>query len=98
MQKFATLAEVSREAGVPASRIQAAVEAGIVTPAGRAGSHPNSPIIFLAADVPSIIDALKVTGRMKAFAATPRPPHQCRNAGEVRAKAEALNRARRDTK
>ena len=66
MEKFTTLAELTREAGIPASRIIAAVEAGLVTPAGRAGRHPNSPIIFLSADVASIIETLKATGRMKA--------------------------------
>jgi hypothetical protein len=93
MEKFLTLAELSREAGVPASRIQASVEAGLIQAAGRAGRHPNSPIVFLASDVPSIVETLKATGRIKATA-TIRPPHRCTNAAEVRAKAEALSRAK----
>ena len=95
MEKFITLAELSREAGVPASRIQSAVEAGLVTAAGRAGRHPNSPIVFLAADVHSIISTLQATGRIKATA-TKRPAHRCTNAAEVRAKAAALGRARQE--
>ena len=95
MEKFLTLAELSREAGVPASRIQASVEAGLIQAAGRAGRHPNSPIVFLSDDVPGIISTLKATGRIKATATT-RPPHQCTNAAEVRAKAQALSRAKQE--
>lgn len=96
MEKFITLSEMSREAGIPASRIQAAVEAGVLNPAGRAGRHPNSPIVFLAADVPSIIETLKATGRIKAQA--PRPAHQCRDIAEVSAKAAAIRRAKEDAR
>ena len=94
MQKFTTASELAREAGIPASRITAAVEAGLIHPAGRAGRHPNSPIVFLAADVPAIIEALKASGRMKATATAPRPAHHCRDTSEVLEKAQALNRAR----
>ena len=95
MEKFITLAELSREAGVPASRIQASVEAGLIQAAGRAGRHPNSPIVFLSSDVPGIVETLKATGRIKATATT-RPPHKCTNAPKVRAKAQALSRAKQE--
>ena len=94
MEKFTTLAELARDAGIPASRITAAVEAGLIQPAGRAGRHPNSPIVFLASEVPNIIEALKASGRMKAAATAPRPAHHCRTTSEVVEKAAALNRAR----
>ena len=94
MEKFTTLAELARDAGIPASRITAAVEAGLIQPAGRAGRHPNSPIVFLAAEVPNIIEALKTAGRIKAAATAPRPAHHCRDTSEVLEKAAALNRAR----
>jgi hypothetical protein len=94
MQKFTTLAELSREAGFPASRIQAAVEAGLIQPAGRAGRHPNSPIIFLSADVASILETLKATGRIKASVTGPRPAHRCRTTADILAKGEALKRAK----
>ena len=96
MEKFITLAELAREAGIPASRVTAAVEAGLIQPAGRAGRHPNSPIVFLAADVPNIIEALKTAGRIKAAAIVPRPPHICRDTSEVLAKAAALSKAREE--
>ena len=94
MQKFISLAELSREAGFPASRIQAAVEAGLIQPAGRAGRHPNSPIIFLSADVASILEALKATGRIKAGVTAPRPAHRCRTTADISEKGEALKRAK----
>jgi hypothetical protein len=96
MQKFISLAELSREAGIPASRIQAAVEAGLIQPAGRAGRHPNSPIIFLSADVASIVETLTTAGRMKATATAPRPPHRCRNAADILEKGAALARAKQE--
>lgn len=90
---FLTQNEVARQAGVPASRITSAIEAGIITPAGRAGNHKHAPVVFLESDLEDIIATLQATGRVKAFAAA-RPPHRCANASEVRAKAEALTRAR----
>ena len=96
MQKFISLAELSREAGIPASRIQAAVEAGLIQPAGRAGRHPNSPIIFLSADVASIVETLATTGRMKAVAIAPRPAHRCRNTADILEKGAALARAKQE--
>jgi hypothetical protein len=95
MEKFITLAELSREAGVPASRIQAAVEQGLIQAAGRAGRHPNSPIVFLSADVHGIVETLKATGRIKATATT-RPPHRCRNTADIIQKGEALIRAKQE--
>jgi hypothetical protein len=96
MQKFISLAELSREAGIPASRIQAAVEAGLIQPAGRAGRHPNSPIIFLSADVARIVETLATTGRMKAVAIAPRPAHRCHNSADIREKAAALAHAQQE--
>ena len=96
MQKFTTLAELSRQAGIPANRITSAVEAGVIHAAGRAGSNHNSPIIFLTSDLPSIIEALKASGRMKAMASVTNAPHRCSNASEVLEKAAALDRARKE--
>ena len=96
MQKFISLAELSREAGIPASRIQAAVEAGLIQPAGRAGRHPNSPIIFLSADVASIVETLATAGRMKAVTIAPRPAHRCRNTADILEKGLALARAKQE--
>jgi late competence protein required for DNA uptake (superfamily II DNA/RNA helicase) len=95
MEKFITLAELSREAGVPASRIQASVETGLIQAAGRAGRHPNSPIVFFSTDVPAIIETLKATGRIKATATT-QPPHRCRNTADIIQKGEALIRAKQE--
>lgn len=96
MEKFTTLAELSREAGIPASRITGAVEAGLIQATGRAGRHPNSPIIFLTSEVPNIIEALKTSGRIKAQAVVaPRPAHHCKTTSEVLAKADAFTRAAR---
>ncbi len=91
MQKFTSLAELSREAGIPASRIQAAVEAGLIQPAGRAGRHPNSPILFLGADVASI----KAT--LSQSANTPTLRHAVSAEGRrIKAKLAELNKARRE--
>lgn len=98
MQKFTTLAELAREAGIPASRITAAVEAGLIQPAGRAGRHPNSPIIFLSADVASIVETLATAGRIKATASAPRPAHRCRTTAEILEKGAALARAKGESK
>ena len=98
MQKFTTLAELAREAGIPASRITAAVEAGLIQPAGRAGRHPNSPIIFLSADVASIVETLATAGRIKATASAPRPAHRCRTTAEILEKCAALARAKGESK
>jgi hypothetical protein len=94
MQKFISLAELSREANIPASRIQAAVEAGIIQPAGRAGRHPNSPIIFMGADVATIVETMTTAGRMKAHASAPRPAHRCRTTADILEKGAALARAK----
>jgi hypothetical protein len=92
MQKFISLAELSREAGIPASRIQAAVEAGLIQTAGRAGRHPNSPILFLGADVASI----KAT--LSESANAPSRRHAVSAEGRrIKAKLAALAKARRET-
>ena len=56
--QFITLNELSREAGLPVSRINAAVEAGVIVPAGRAGTHNHSPVLFRAGDLPQLKAAL----------------------------------------
>jgi hypothetical protein len=96
--KFISASELSREIGCSVGRILNAVETGIISPAGKAGNSKNAAVVFLRDDINTIKTALEAAGRFKAVATAPRPPHQCRNASEVRAKAEALNRARRDTK
>lgn len=94
--KFLTLSELSRETGYPASRIQAAVEAGLIHPAGRTGTHPNSPIIFIRDEVDQIKSTLAVGFRAYGSAAEPHKPHKCRSAAEVAAKAAAFDRARQE--
>ena len=59
MNAFITQNELSRIVGVPASRITAAVEAGLIQPAGRGGSHSHSPVLFRTEDVPKIRTILK---------------------------------------
>jgi len=91
MQKFISLAELSREANIPTSRIQAAAEAGLIQTAGRAGRHPNSPILFLGADVASI----KAT--LSQSANTPTLRHAVSAEGRrIKAKLAELNKARRE--
>lgn len=98
MHKFLTLAELSRETGYPASRIQAAVEAGLIRPAGRAGNHPNSPIIFDGDEIDTIKSTLAIGFRAHGSAAEPLKPHRCRSAAEVAAKAAAFDRAKEEAK
>jgi hypothetical protein len=92
---FLTQNEVARQAGVPASRITSAIEAGILTPAGRAGNHKHAPVVFLESELENIIATLQATGRVKASATT-RPPHRCRNTADIIQKGEALIRAKRE--
>lgn len=91
MQKFISLAELSREANIPTSRIIAAAEAGLIQPAGRAGRHPNSPILFLGADVASI--------KAKLSESANAPSHKDAVSAEgqrIKAKLAELNKARRE--
>jgi hypothetical protein len=94
--QFITQNELSRETGVPVSRINAAVEAGLVTPAGRAGTHKHSPVIFNREDLPAITATL-TSSRPKASIAG-RARHTCKNAAEVLAKAEAFFRAQEESR
>ena len=90
---FLTQAELSRLAGVPASRITASVEAGIIQPAGRAGSHKHSPVVFNSEDLPQLKEALLTGVSFKASAGSQKSPHKCRSAAEVKAKHAAIQRA-----
>ena len=89
---FLTQAELSRLAGVPASRITASVEAGIIQPAGRAGSHKHSPVVFNSEDLPQLKEALLAGVSFKASAGSQKS-HKCRSAAEVKAKHAAIQRA-----
>lgn len=90
MSTFITLNELSRAAGVPVSRINAAITAGVITPAGRAGGGQNAAIIFSAEEVQRLVAALK-TG-IYARAGTS-PKHRCKTPAEILSKADALSRA-----
>lgn len=91
MQKFISLAELSREANIPTSRIIAAAEAGLIETAGRAGRHPNSAILFSADRIETIKAAL-------AKPTTPSRKHAVSPEGQrIRAKVAALNKARRES-
>jgi len=88
---FLTLNELSRSAGVPASRVNAAVEAGLISPAGRAGSNKNSPLIFSSEDLPRLKDALLSGITMKGCSTS--TGFKCESAADVRAKHAAMIRA-----
>jgi hypothetical protein len=92
--KFISASELSREVGCSVGRITAAVESGIITPAGRAGISKNAAVVFLRDDIAAIKSALEAAGKFKAVAHTPRPPHICRTTEEVIQKAQALIRVR----
>jgi hypothetical protein len=94
--QFITQNELSREAGIPVSRITAAVEGGIIVPAGRAGTHKHSPVIFLREDVPGLVATL-TTNTAKACATT-RGGHSCTSPSEVLEKAAALAKAQEEAK
>lgn len=94
--KFISASELSREIGCSVGRILNAVETGIISPAGKAGASKNAALIFLRDDITTIKNALEAAGRFKAVATAPRPPHQCRDASEVLAKAQALVRAKKE--
>jgi hypothetical protein len=94
--QFISQNELSREAGVPVSRVTAAVEAGLIAPAGRAGTHKHSPVIFLREDVPALVATL-TTNSAKACA-TPRAGHSCASTTEVLEKAAALAKAREEAR
>lgn len=86
--KFLTASETSRGADVPLSQLLKAVADGRIIPAGRAGTSKNSPMLFLAGDLPAITAAL----RGEAVAVAGRK-HACSNLQEVVAKADAFRRA-----
>ena len=86
-KRFLTASETAREIKVPVSQVLAAVEAGSLVPAGRAGSSKNAAILFLASDLPAIRAAIE------SGAAAAMRPHLCRSAGDVREKGEAFRRA-----
>ena len=79
---------------MPANRITAAVEAGLISPAGRAGNHKHAPVIFSREDLPRLKDAL--LGGISIKACAHGNPHQCKSAADVRAKHGAIIRAARE--
>jgi hypothetical protein len=92
--KFISATELAREAGCSVGKVIAAVEAGILTPAGRAGGHKSAAMIFERSQLETHLAALRFGGKAKAQAS--RPVHACRDAAEIREKASALAQARRE--
>lgn len=90
--QFISQNELSREAGVPVSRVTAAVESGLIQPAGRAGTHKHSPVVFNSEDLPQLKEALLTGVSFKASAGSQKG-HKCRSAAEVKAKHAAIQRA-----
>jgi hypothetical protein len=95
--KFISASELAREAGCSTNKITAAVESGLLTPAGRSGNHKSAAMIFMRADLENLLAAIRLGGRAKGSVPTSRP-HRCTNAAEVLAKGEALIRAREESK
>lgn len=91
--KFISASEIARQAGCSVGKVTAAVEAGILTPAGRAGNHRTAAMIFMREDLETLLAVLRVDAKAKATPVANRT-HICKNAAEVRAKAAALGRAR----
>jgi hypothetical protein len=89
--QFNTASEVAREIRQPVSRVLAAVDSGILTPAGRAGSNKNSPVIFEESAIPAIRAALETGSKATALC-----PHKCENVAEIRAKHSAFLRAQKE--
>jgi hypothetical protein len=94
--KFISATELSRECGCSVGKIIAAVEAGLLTPAGRAGGHKSAAIIFERTQLPDIIAALTIGARASIKA--PRPSHICRDTADVAEKAAALAKAQEEAK
>ena len=94
--KFVSASELARLAGCSVGKITAAVEAGLLQPAGRAGNHKTAAMIFMRDDLDNLLTALRLGGQARAVASIPRPAHQCRDTDEVRAKAQALQHARQE--
>lgn len=92
--KFLSATQLAREAGCSVGKITAAVEAGILTPAGRSGTHATAAIIFERKDLETILAALRFGAKAKA-AAKP-APHRCASASDIVAKATALATAIRE--
>jgi hypothetical protein len=84
---FLTLNEVSRHTGQPPSRVSAALDAGLITAAGRAGAHKAAAVIFNSEQLPSIAAALA------SGSPAPRAIAQSANPLQVIEKFEALTRA-----
>jgi len=92
--KFLSASEVAREAGCSVGKVTAAVEAGILTPAGRSGTHATAAIIFERRDLETLLAALRFG--TKAQASAKPAPHRCTSAADIVAKASALATAIRD--
>ena len=87
---YLTATQLSRVAECSVGKIINFVAEGVITPAGRAGSGPNSAIIFCEPDLPRILATLK---GVQTTVGGQRP---CRSAAAVKAKASALLRAREE--
>ena len=95
--KFISASELARQAGCSVGKVTAAVEAGILTPAGRAGNHRTAAMIFMREDLETLLAVLRVDAKAKATPVATRT-HTCNTPGEIRMKAAALNQASREAK
>ena len=89
MRTYLTGSELCRALNIPQSRLNAALDAGIIAADGRAGNASNSAIIF----------AFDRLGAIKAALATGTPatkPEALRDIAEVSAKAAAIHRAKKE--
>lgn len=91
--KFISASELARQAGCSVGKVTAAVEAGILTPAGRAGNHRTAAMIFMREDLETLLAVLRVDAKAKATPVATNT-HTCKTPSEVLEKAAALNRAR----
>jgi hypothetical protein len=99
--KFISATELSRECGCSVGKIINAVESGMLTPAGRCGSHKHAAIIFMKDDLPDIMSALAIAdlaGGAQASIKAPRQTHICGDAAEIRMKAASLHQALEEAK
>ena len=87
MTPYHTASELGRALSVPVTRITAALESGMITADGRAGSNKNAAFIFASSRLEEIKDALN--GGTPATRPAPMPDIE-----SVAHKAKALSRAK----
>lgn len=92
--KFLSASELAREAGCSVGKVTAAVQAGILNPAGRSGTHATAAIIFERRDLERLLTALRLGSKVQASAKS--GPHRCTTASDIVAKAAALATAIKD--